>query len=234
MGNLRGLFGFLTTLLEIYSLICVIRIFMTWIPSISYSSAGRILSRICDPYLNLFRRLRFLIIGGIDFTPAAALLVLSLGGSLCKALEQTGTFNIFVLLGILVSMIASLVLSILTFLIIILIIRLVIEFMHSGSYGSPVAGALDRFLMPVVYKIAKTFTAGRSITYRNALIISIIVLVAASFVSSVAFNALQDVIQRSAMAVNDMMNKGQQAPQQMNQPFQQPATEPMEGVNEII
>ena len=71
----------LIALADTYSLVIFIYVMMSWIPMSSgviadiYSSLGK----ICDPFLDLFKRLIPPIGGMIDITPIIALLVLQFG-----------------------------------------------------------------------------------------------------------------------------------------------------------
>ena len=49
---MRNIFQIIAMTVNFYSFICLIRIFLTWFPKANYSTAGRILSSVCDPYLN--------------------------------------------------------------------------------------------------------------------------------------------------------------------------------------
>jgi len=63
-----------------YSTIIFVYVIMSWIPH-STGIVGdiyRVLGKICDPYLNLFKRLIPPIGGMVDVTPIIALLVLQL------------------------------------------------------------------------------------------------------------------------------------------------------------
>ncbi|MEE1420475.1 MAG: YggT family protein [Eggerthellaceae bacterium] len=71
----------LIALADTYSLVIFIYVMMSWIPMSSgviadiYSALGK----ICDPFLDLFKRLIPPIGGMIDITPIIALLVLQFG-----------------------------------------------------------------------------------------------------------------------------------------------------------
>ena len=68
----------LNVFFSFYSLIMVLRIFLTWIPNIDWESQPfRLLSILVDPYLNIFRRF-VPPIGGLDFSPIIAFFVLSI------------------------------------------------------------------------------------------------------------------------------------------------------------
>lgn len=60
----------------IYTLLLSLRIILTWFRGTSLGKPWEYLCRITDPYLNLFRRVRFLQMGMFDFTPLAGILVL--------------------------------------------------------------------------------------------------------------------------------------------------------------
>jgi YggT family protein len=64
--------------LQIYSILLIVRILLTWFPNIEwYKQPFATLSQITDPYLNLFRSI-IPPIGGIDFSSVLAILALSL------------------------------------------------------------------------------------------------------------------------------------------------------------
>lgn len=75
---LIGLQRLIVQLADIYSWAIIIYVLMTWIPSKTgwLGEFDRILGKICDPYLNLFKRLIPPIGGMVDITPIIALLVL--------------------------------------------------------------------------------------------------------------------------------------------------------------
>jgi YggT family protein len=62
----------------IYSFLILIRVLLTWFPNVDwYNQPFRLLSELTDPYLNLFRSF-IPPLGGMDFSPIVALLVLQL------------------------------------------------------------------------------------------------------------------------------------------------------------
>jgi len=65
------------TLIYFYSILIVLRIFMSWIPNINWDNQPvKFIRIITDAYLDIFRRF-VPPIGGLDFSPIVALLVLS-------------------------------------------------------------------------------------------------------------------------------------------------------------
>ncbi|RFU68783.1 YggT family protein [Bacillus sp. V59.32b] len=65
----------LLNVISIYSMALVIYILMSWFPNARETSIGRFLARICEPYLEPFRKI-IPTIGMIDISPIVALLVL--------------------------------------------------------------------------------------------------------------------------------------------------------------
>jgi YggT family protein len=61
-----------------YSLLILLRIFLSWIPSINwYQQPIKFLREICDPFLDIFRRI-IPPIGGLDFSPIIAFIALEI------------------------------------------------------------------------------------------------------------------------------------------------------------
>ena len=74
---LKSIFGVLSQTLSIYSILLLVRVLLTWFPSIDWSNG--ILSALCsitDPYLNIFRGV-IPPIGGFDISSLLAFLLLN-------------------------------------------------------------------------------------------------------------------------------------------------------------
>lgn len=63
--------------LTAYSWALIIYIFMSWFPGARESSFGEMLGKICEPYLEIFRKI-IPPLGMIDFSPIVAIIVLGL------------------------------------------------------------------------------------------------------------------------------------------------------------
>ncbi|MBN8191539.1 YggT family protein [Bacillus sp. NTK074B] len=70
----------LINLIQIYSWALIIYILMSWFPNARETSIGQFLARICEPYLEPFRRI-VPSIGMIDISPIVAFIVLNLAQS---------------------------------------------------------------------------------------------------------------------------------------------------------
>ncbi len=71
--------GVLASIINIYMWALIIYILMGWFPNARESAIGQVLARICEPYLEPFRRF-VPPIGMIDISPIVAFFVLRLAG----------------------------------------------------------------------------------------------------------------------------------------------------------
>ena len=69
--------GIIVQLIQLYSWALIIYILMSWFPNARESSIGQFLARICEPYLEPFRRI-VPSLGMIDISPIVAFMVLRL------------------------------------------------------------------------------------------------------------------------------------------------------------
>ncbi len=173
----------ISAFLSLYSLLCLLRIIITWIPNYSYSKPADILAQICDPYMNLFRGIKWLRFGSFDFSPALALCILGAGSQLFSSLANGGYINLQMILAMILGIFFSILSSLIFFLIILFAIRLILIMINKDSYNTSgfMANQIDSSISPIVYRIARTFAMGRRITYKAALIISIIALLFLQF-----------------------------------------------------
>ncbi len=73
--GLSEIYYFIYMLFTVYQFMIIGYILMSWIPSLQESSIGRILGKLVEPYLGIFRKF-IPPIGMIDFSPIIALLLL--------------------------------------------------------------------------------------------------------------------------------------------------------------
>ncbi len=77
VGLLAYIFQILFGLIQIYSWALIIYILMSWFPNARESAIGQFLTRICEPYLEPFRRF-IPPLGMIDISPIVAFISLNL------------------------------------------------------------------------------------------------------------------------------------------------------------
>jgi YggT family protein len=80
----------ITTLIQfiqIYSLLLVIRVLLSWFPNVNwFNQPFAALSQVTDPYLNMFRSI-IPPLGGIDFSPILAFILLNVLSTLLYSLR---------------------------------------------------------------------------------------------------------------------------------------------------
>lgn len=189
------LFRILSTLTSIYYLLCLIRLFLTWIPKLSYSPFGRFLARICDPFLNLFSKIRWLRFGAIDFSPLLAIAVLSIIASFCGGLAVGLPFSFATILVQIIRSVWMIVSDIVLFFIIIVAARLIVALV-GGDKNSSLWYQIDSSLSPLVYAITKPFSGGKPVAYRNALAFVLVLLIVLRFGGGIAINWILDMCRR--------------------------------------
>ena len=69
------------SLADVYTMIIFVYVLMSWIPNTTgvIGDIYRVLGKVCDPFLDLFRRFIPPIGGMVDISPIVALLVLQFG-----------------------------------------------------------------------------------------------------------------------------------------------------------
>lgn len=73
------------TFIGIYTFLLLVRIILTWFPTIDwYNQPWATLSQLTDPYLNIFRSF-IPPLGGIDFSPMLAILLLQVVGQMLSS-----------------------------------------------------------------------------------------------------------------------------------------------------
>ncbi len=80
LNNMNFVVGIIAQIITLYSWALIIYILMSWFPNARETSIGQFLARICEPYLEPFRRF-IPPIGMIDISPLAAFFVLNLAAS---------------------------------------------------------------------------------------------------------------------------------------------------------
>lgn len=76
------LLSLIVKLADLYSMIIVVYVLLSWFPMNNggvIADIYRVLGRLCDPYLNLFKKVIPPIGGMVDISPVIALLVLQFG-----------------------------------------------------------------------------------------------------------------------------------------------------------
>lgn len=194
---MQQLFKLLSTLLNIYSFIIFIRIILSWFTlrgntyGFSQTSIITYIYKITDPYLNWFRRFKFLQIGFLDFSAILAIMVLYFVSNIMRIIGNTGTITLTMIILLLLSSLWSLASSIMFILTIILIVRII--FIQLNKY-SQIFYNLDGYIEPSVRKFSNLITK-KFTTYKVNLIILTIALVLAQIIGKILLSYIFIAIQ---------------------------------------
>ncbi|MCR8634950.1 MULTISPECIES: YggT family protein [Paenibacillus] len=82
---LGTIYGYIGTLIEIYTYMLIAYVLLSWLPSAKESFIGEMLGKLCEPYLSIFRRFIPPIGGMIDISPIVALIALRFIGEGIRA-----------------------------------------------------------------------------------------------------------------------------------------------------
>ena len=173
IGGYMQLLRILSFVVNVYSMVIIFRIILTWFPGNQNSTIYDVLSRITDPYLDWFRRFNFLRVGFLDLSPVAALACLSLLNRVLMTLAFYGTISIGIILSIIVQAVWGILSIILGFLFIVLLIQLVAYFLNLGTEG-PLMRIINAISQPVLYNISRFIFKDRLVNFTSKLVISVV------------------------------------------------------------
>ena len=180
------LFRFISFVVNIYMMIIIVRVILTWFSWERNSGFLGFLSSITDPYINWFRRFSFLKTGYIDFSPIAALGVLSLVNRVFAILASHGSITVGIILAMLLQLVWGIVSFVIGFAIVVLVLRLIADFIAHNSQN-PFWRLVDGFSQPVLYRVTRLFFKSRIVNFRTGLLISIACLAVSYFLLRFVF-----------------------------------------------
>ncbi len=169
----------ISSVVSVYMLVCLARVFITWVPSLAYSTVGRLLAQIADPWLNMFKRFNPLKRYGVDISPIFAFAVLMLISNVFDQIARSQEFSLSIILLITISMVWSVVSSLLTFFNIIVLVRLVANLFNKNE--GQIWKSIDHLLYPVIQKVIPLFTKNRFLQMKYSLIILLVLGVVAQY-----------------------------------------------------
>ncbi len=187
----------ISAIISVYTFLCFIRILLTWIPGMSYNKFTNFLASICDPYLNLFRNIKWLTVGNLNFSPALALCLLGAVSMLLTSFSHQGRVTVGLILALLVQIVWTMIHSIAVFFMILLLIRFIMLCVNKGNSDNFIVNQIDYTLKPLVYRMTNIFSNGKTVEYKTALIIAfammLVLLVAGNFLISFLTNLIQSI-----------------------------------------
>ncbi len=179
----------LSALLVAYIILIAMRFLLSWFPGAASGRYWQMLLRVTDPYLRLFRGLRFLRRGFFDFTAVAAVLVLIVALNLSQAVAGYGRLT----LGLVLAVVAGAVWSGLSFLLILFIVLAALRLisrLFARRYESPVGQLLEAMVRPLV-GLARALLPRAALKEEHLLLLAIVVLIGAHLLGGLLFRLLR-------------------------------------------
>ena len=158
-----------SSLVSLYMVLCIIRIFFSWIPSLTDTKWGKLIARLTDPYLNLLRGFSLFRTTAVDFSPIVALAVLSVLNNLFMTLSYAVRITLGFILSLLLDAAWSAISFVLGFFLVISVVR-IIGFLARIAVLHPLWQILDGIINPLLFRINKIIYRGRAVQYLQGLI----------------------------------------------------------------
>jgi YggT family protein len=156
----------------VYVLLLSLRIILGWFVPQALGRPWEILCMVTDPYLNLFRRIRFLHGGMFDFSPIAAVLVLVLAADLIGQLVNWGRITVGFFLASAFAAAWSGVRFLLLLFLIVGVLR-TIPLVFRSTSGAGIWRVADLIIQPVVAWVMRIVRLGSRTRYLQQLLLTI-------------------------------------------------------------
>lgn len=177
---LMNILSLISLLVSVYTLLLFVRVILTWVPSMEYSKFGRFLAEICDPFLNIFKKVRFLRAGNIDFTPMLAIGSLVIVSSVLQSIINSRRISVGVIVASVINLCWSVISTVFVVFIVVVLIRLIVNFLNKDT-DSQIWVQLDKMISPVAYHLSNMIFPKKYIKYQTVLIVTLIALVVCYF-----------------------------------------------------
>lgn len=173
-------------IVSVYMILIFVRIIMSWFSSPTWGAPIQALHRITEPYLSLFRRIPYLRTERLDFSPIAAIIVLSVFSRILNRLAYYGELTVGIILAIVVSSLWSAASFLLIFLIILASIRF-FALASKVSSENPIWNTIDIILNPFLQFVQKKIFVDRQMSYQMGLGLSGLVFLATAIAGHLFF-----------------------------------------------
>ncbi|MDR1220976.1 MAG: YggT family protein [Treponema sp.] len=194
--SMRVVFSILASATSMYLLLIFVRIMLTWFSGVRHSTPVAVLNAMTDPYLDWFRQIPGLRLGGfLDISPIVAMSVLSIANSVFATMASYGYITTGFVIVLIVKSLWSAVSFLLGFIVIVLGLRLFAYLTRQNTF-SPFWSIVDAISRPVLYRINALFYGGKSIQYSVIIITALAVFLAAWIGGGVAINIASSFLQR--------------------------------------
>jgi YggT family protein len=167
-----------SVVISVYMLLCAVRIFFSWVPSLVQTKWGSLIARLTDPYLELFRAIPLFRTPTVDFSPIVALAVLSVINNLFVTLSYAVRITVGFILSLLLDAGWSAISFLLGFFLVIALVR-IIGYIAKLATLHPLWQILDGIINPLLFRINRFIYRGRAVDYLQGLITGFVVVLLA-------------------------------------------------------
>ena len=167
--------------LSLYSLLIFIRIMLSWFSGVYRGRVHQVLCGVTDPYLNWWRRFRFLRLGNIDLSPIAALAVIAVLNNIVQTAARDGRVSLGFVLALVLQAVWQAASFVLGFFAVIIALRLAAYFFRANIY-SPFWRVIAAMSEPLLYRINRIFSRRRLLPFVNTMFITLGILLASFIV----------------------------------------------------
>lgn len=176
---MQAIASLVSMIISLYSIAIVLRIVLSWgqLGRQNFGSVYSFLSRITDPYLNLFRSIPGLQRGMMDFSPILAMIVLSIIGNIFRIAAAEGRIT----LGLILALIANAAWSVISFFLVLLIILMAVRIFYElkpSANSINYISILDSLLKGFIDTVHRLLFSGKEMAVRTLLYASVAALVA--------------------------------------------------------
>jgi len=160
---------------SLYMLLLIARIILTWFPTALEGRPLQLLGSATDPYLNLFRGIPLLSSGSMDFSPLAALAVMSVATQILSTAANYGRISVGLVLALVLRAGWSIFAFFFGFLGLAMTARLV-AYLAGWNSLHPVWRVVDALINPVMFRLNRAIYRDRIVNFRQGLLTGIIIL----------------------------------------------------------
>jgi YggT family protein len=156
--------------------LCFLRVLSSWLPGVDLGRPGDLLAVVTDPFLRIFSRIPWLRSGAFDFSPIAALALLTVVNNALTTMAFSGRLSTGIILGMVLAALWAAVGFILSFFAICALVRIIVAAAHWNGLH-PLWLVVDSMLNPVLFRINRIIYRNRIVNYLQSLVTGFVVLI---------------------------------------------------------
>lgn len=130
---ISALLTIISLFIVVFTIFCFINILLSWIPGAKFTRFGKLVSAICDPYMNFFSKWGWFRVRNLDFSPIISIGLLTLISSILGQITATGRISFGNILATILSMCWNICSSLFGLFFLVVFIRWIILLINHGD-----------------------------------------------------------------------------------------------------